>query len=199
MWLIDRLQHSEFVSTPPPNTRGNCVSPVLMRSAFTPEECERALGLVEGLPLGKGALSVDVVGMRDTSVAWIQPSEDSRWLFAKCAKVGLNANEHFGFALAGLIEPLQYARYELEQHFGWHTDTLDGISSTRKLSFSLLLSARSEYFGGDLEFMPHSSTSNLCERGDVIAFPSFCAHRVTPVTRGRRHALTWWVHGDCFR
>ena len=32
--------------------------------------------------------------------------------------------------------------------------------------------------------------------GGVIVFPSFVLHRVTPVTRGIRHSLNAWIHGE---
>jgi len=35
-------------------------------------------------------------------------------------------------------------------------------------------------------------------QGDVMLIASFVLHRVTPVTAGRRHSLTCWVHGPAF-
>uniref|UniRef100_A0A7S3EYI5 Fe2OG dioxygenase domain-containing protein n=1 Tax=Haptolina ericina TaxID=156174 RepID=A0A7S3EYI5_9EUKA len=32
--------------------------------------------------------------------------------------------------------------------------------------------------------------------GDVIIHPAFSAHEVTPVTRGLRESLTWWIPGN---
>ena len=37
------------------------------------------------------------------------------------------------------------------------------------------------------------------EKGDVIVFPAFCMHRVTPITRGERRCLVFWTGGRPFR
>jgi len=35
--------------------------------------------------------------------------------------------------------------------------------------------------------------------GNAVAFPAYIAHRVLPVSAGRRHALVAWIHGPGFR
>jgi PKHD-type hydroxylase len=36
-------------------------------------------------------------------------------------------------------------------------------------------------------------------QGSVICFPSFLAHRVSPVTRGLRRSLVAWAYGPAYR
>ena len=37
------------------------------------------------------------------------------------------------------------------------------------------------------------------EKGDVLIFPTFYLHRVTPITKGERRALVYWTGGEPFR
>jgi len=36
-------------------------------------------------------------------------------------------------------------------------------------------------------------------QGTAVAFPSYLAHQVSPVTRGLRHSLVAWAYGPAFR
>jgi PKHD-type hydroxylase len=73
----------------------------------------------------------------------------------------------------------------------------------RKVSFSLQLTADDEYKGCDLElgcnFMNDKLAEVMRERGTLILFPSFMAHRVTPILGGTRKALVGWCRGPNFR
>ena len=83
--------------------------------------------------------------------------------------------------------------------YDWHTD-FAGITPRRKLSISVQLSRPEDYDGGDLELLFTSSPYKAArERGKFIVFPSFCLHRVTPVTRGTRWSLVAWVLGTRWR
>ena len=69
----------------------------------------------------------------------------------------------------------------------------------RKVSFSVGLS-EDYYEGGDLELMISRDLQHSFKlsRGDIVAFPSFVLHRVTPVTSGLRNALVGWGLGPNF-
>jgi PKHD-type hydroxylase len=71
----------------------------------------------------------------------------------------------------------------------------------RKLSFSLVLSDSADYEGGALEFFTSSAGPSEAEqkRGRVIAFPSYMVHRVTPITKGVRKSIVFWVVGPKFK
>ena len=34
---------------------------------------------------------------------------------------------------------------------------------------------------------------------NMIVFPSYCVHRVLPMTKGTRYAVVGWAHGNSFR
>ena len=66
----------------------------------------------------------------------------------------------------------------------------------------------SEYEGGQLEIIdptagPDDDETRIIkiskDRGNVIVFPSFLFHRVTPITRGTRYSLVCWFRGPEFR
>ena len=77
-------------------------------------------------------------------------------------------------------QSFQYSEYEVGDHFNWHIDTNQFTGTNiRKVSFSLGL-------------------SNNCyklDRGDLIVFPSWALHKVTPVTKGKRRVVVGWGEG----
>ncbi|UDY33947.1 2OG-Fe(II) oxygenase [Dermatobacter hominis] len=90
-------------------------------------------------------------------------------------------------------------RYEggSNDHFRAHQD-VGPSQSTRKLTFVLQLSDPSDYRGGALVF-PEVGHSAEMTRGELVVFPSYLRHVVTPVLTGTRLALIGWVHGPAFR
>ena len=82
-------------------------------------------------------------------------------------------------------------------HFSMHIDGGPQFC-TRKLSYSIQLSAPDGHSGGDLVFFPGSE---VAERtlGTINVFPSFLHHTVTPLVSGTRLAIVGWIHGRTFR
>ncbi len=82
----------------------------------------------------------------------------------------------------------------------WEVDLASGFTSSRKLTFILQLSDPKSYEGGDviLHNVP-DNTEGYRQQGNIIVFPSYWLHRVTPVTRGTRHFVVGWLHGHSFR
>ena len=156
--------------------------------------------------------------IRQNIIKWIKPqmqggSERDNMIWqtvdSVCNQV---AREYFGFdTWVGGTEPIQYTEYnyneesEIKDHYGWHMDSTikTPMVFDRKISFSLQLTSDDEYTGCDLElgnnFMNDEIKSAMRERGTLILFPSFLAHRVTPITGGTRKALVGWCRGPKFR
>ena len=116
-----------------------------------------------------------------------------------------------------------------DEHYTWHTDGHfepyneedckndpdfeSRVGGYRKLSYSVNLTHPNEYEGGHFEWCDAYGVNPLNdperavirapqsarEQGSIIIFPSFVYHRVTPVTRGRRHSLVGWIAGPTFR
>ena len=106
------------------------------------------------------------------------------------------------FQLCGFVAddmPWIMRYQERGDHNDWHIDIGHSVNGSRKLGFTVQLSGSSEYDGGDLEFLNAEYDRDVVrQRGTMILFPAYFAHRVTPVTRGERLALVGWLHGDSY-
>lgn len=98
-------------------------------------------------------------------------------------------------------EAVQFARYGVNQHYNWHTDTfpLSGSDTDRKLTIVVLLNDPSEFEGGDFQVRLYNDYTAPLKKGSMIAFPSILEHRVVPVTSGIRYSATMWLSGPRFR
>jgi PKHD-type hydroxylase len=116
---------------------------------------------------------------------------------------------------------LQYTIYNKNDFYHWHTDadletkTVSCIETAysskhfvplkhqvqqsnlvRKLSFSLLLSDKDDFTGGDLQFHNHQNSWTMDQHlGSLIIFDSTLPHRVTKLKSGTRKSLVGWVLG----
>jgi PKHD-type hydroxylase len=145
---------------------------------------------------------------RSSQTKFHHPNKDNAWIFERlCSAIEqLNASL-FRFDLVG-FNSLQYTKYaNAGDHYDLHTDLWYGnwgIQDSllhRKLSFSLVLSDSNEYTGGNFEFMVSSPVPHVLEqsKGDLIVFPSWVLHRVTPIESGERKSLVGWVEGPKFK
>jgi PKHD-type hydroxylase len=175
---------------------------VQLPSGLSDEEIERIRVLGDSNPFCPVGVTINSTKERvNTKGCRVRLNDSTRWIYERMAAVVLAANEqNFRYDLTGL-EVLYYMRYDApDEHFGWHVDSGAHPPCPRKLSFSVQLSDPSEYDGGDFDVF--GSTDPLrAERGKglVTAFPAFKNHRVTPVTRGTRRALTVFACGPNFR
>jgi PKHD-type hydroxylase len=145
---------------------------------------------------------------RISQIKWIPFNNSTEELYTRLSQLIEDANkEFFNFDIFNSLEDLQYTEYnELDKgKYDWHIDThLPTQPPYRKLSLTIQLSDPSEYEGGDLEISIPQPEKNIIlkvpkEKGKVIVFPSYLWHRVTPVTKGVRKSLVWWVGGAPFR
>ena len=129
---------------------------------------------------------------RSSKVSWLEGEHFPNHLH-QCID---SANKLYNFSLHE-FEPIQYTIYEEGDHYDWHVDNHkepyhNGM--IRKLSFTLCLN--DEYEGGDLGFKTAEEEDYYkIGRGDIIAFPSWMLHKVTPVTKGKRRVLVGWGEG----
>lgn len=131
-------------------------------------------------------------------------------------KIGTINDNIFNLELTSHMPP-QYTVYSEKMYFEWHSDgpfgLMDGRGMNcvpdhlqwRKLSHVLMLSEPDEYEGGDFQIMttsrqPEQSIDTIrLGKGCSITFPAFLSHRVTPVTKGVRKTLVYWVCGPRWR
>ena len=67
---------------------------------------------------------------------------------------------------------------------------------SRKVSFSLGISDENDYEGGELLLKKDRNPRPFkLDRGEIIIFPSWMLHKVTPVTKGLRKVIVGWGIG----
>jgi len=160
---------------------------------------------------GKGKINPT---KRQCKVAWI----NDEWIYGIINPFIHTANKNAGWNFQwDWNESSQFTIYEKDHYYGWHTDqfntpkkhkdkNIDG--KTRKLSLTLQLTDKTEYEGGDFQFMwiKDSTKGSLNiitvddakDIGTIIIFPSFTWHQVLPITKGKRESLVNWSLGKSF-
>lgn len=132
--------------------------------------------------------------IRDTDLIMF---DSLHWFCGILFNMGLASNAQTGWNF-GVHSPetLQIGIYRENQHYRWHSDTsmLTTDPNIRKITVICMLSNQEEYTGGILEL--EGTGEMQMNRGDVIVFPSFVQHRVTPVTSGIRKTATLWILGN---
>jgi PKHD-type hydroxylase len=179
------------------------------RGAFDPADIALIIELGEKQQKQQATVfnetNVEVLAqIRRTEVGWIDHTPESDWLFKALGRYAADLNaKFFGFDLFGFVDSLQYTVYhgspEKPGHYDWHMDMGLKTDAPRKLTVVVPLSNPDEYEGGELEFNGISTTTVPKTPGHVHAFPSWCLHRVTPVTKGIRRSLVGWIAGPQFR
>lgn len=137
-------------------------------------------------------------------IAYIEPNSQSKWLYELLFPIAIEANEElFHFDIDSVTDLIHYVVYpEDEGHLTWHKDITDGQTMRRKLAMTVQLSNSSDYEGGEFQIWnggENSFETITRERGDVIVFPTFYQHRVTPITKGERKCLVFWTGGRPFK
>lgn len=139
---------------------------------------------------------------RSSHINWIEKNDASYDIYKKLIRFVKDANKNmWNFRLNSFTEDLQYSEYSSETngHYDWHLDIGENQSSTRKLSISIQLSDPEDYEGGELQFLTGRHIRIAPKsKGTMILFPSYMLHRITPVTKGVRKSLVYWVHGEPF-
>ena len=172
---------------------------------FTKTECETIVALGESMGLQESTLvgQPNDSKIRESKVAWLFPNQTTRWIFDRLSSAALNLNnQFFKFDLYGMVEGIQFTKYESPSgHYGAHIDKVIN-DIPRKLSLTVQLSDLEEYEGGGLNLFYGSNFDPTVlpkEQGKLVAFPSYVLHQVAPVTKGTRYSLVCWVTGKPFR
>lgn len=145
-------------------------------------------------------------------IAYVYPDDYSKWLFTYLSGAVQTANDsQYHFDIEFVTDPIHYVIYpepntigetgELREEGGfldWHMDIGFQQVNRRKLACIVQLSDPSEYEGGQLQIWPGGSGETDIvkldlQKGDVLVFPTFLLHRLSPVTKGERRALVYWA------
>ena len=166
----------------------------------------------------KGQTGVKELGTETSSyktnnrdIAYIGIDPKLKWLYDMLWPLVIEANDQlFHFDIDIVTDPIHYVIYPTPTtpqtpdggHLGWHIDNGAHQVNKRKLAMTVQLSDPKDYDGGDFEIWFGGSEKPIVvprEKGDVIIFPTFNMHRVTPITRGERRCLVFWTGGRPFR
>ena len=128
------------------------------------------------------------------------------WILDPILDICVQANdETFGFRLAGIAENLNYLIYaspgdHYDRHIDVHLPDLHTEKPNRKLTFIMQLSKPDDYVGCDVSIDGDADEGEPLPRGlgDLIIFPAWTAHKVTPLESGARHSIVGWVHGPAW-
>lgn len=165
---------------------------------FTKGECENIIKRASLMPIGEAEYfaksrnkSSDV---RSTKAIELIDDALGSHIFSSMKKMNSLQFEISGY------ESLQLLKYEVGDHYTWHTDWSPVNNKRRKLSMTVQLSEPTDYEGGDVEILDGPEIRILSrEVGSATVFPSWAAHRVTPITAGIRWALVAWAMGKPFK
>lgn len=181
-------------------------SHIIWSNAFTEEEIDRIVEYCDKQETQPGTtFGTNPEKYRLSKVKFHNPNQENSWMFERLNDVIYRANQQFyNFDLNG-YEYFQYTTYDKDGRYDWHTDMAFGFEENnkdiqpRKLSLSLLLN--DDYEGGKFQInagMESEPVTVELKKGQIVLFPSFMIHRVTPVTQGLRRSLVVWVLGPKF-
>lgn len=142
-------------------------------------------------------------GSNNRDIAYITPTNESKWLYDKLFQLVDNVNKNnYKFDIDIVSDLIHYVIYPTNGgHLDWHMDIGSYSVNRRKLAVVVTLSNQNEYTGGEFELHLGGSEPVRPElnRGDVIIFPTYLLHRVKPIIDGTRKVIVLWVGGRPFR
>jgi PKHD-type hydroxylase len=167
--------------------------------AFGASECEAILTLAGRAPLEPATVwngaenHVDARTRQAERCYWSRDSETA-WIHERLDALFAEAAAQFETEVDRVFEDIQFVRYGVGAHFQtWHSDAGTDRYEERRISASVELSNPHDHDGGVLEIAPAMGLPRTLPRGGARLFRSRMIHRVTPVTRGVRHALVAWT------
>tara|TARA_R100001086_G_C11762561_1_gene238482 strand:+ start:250 stop:783 length:534 start_codon:yes stop_codon:yes gene_type:complete len=118
------------------------------------------------------------------------------WLY-QCQNIN---SQYFGYSIYWQfhLDTFNYNVYETKGGYEWHMDaSKTGSCSDTKLTCLVNLSEE-PYEGGEFKSL-HQKKEVKFDSGMGLVIHSVVAHKVTPVTQGKRITLTYWATGPSWR
>lgn len=177
----------------------------LIRQAYPPEQmasiCEFMRANTEPRAQDSPARGI-VKTARTDIVSWFHCKSFLAWTeqlthYWNSKEVGFDI---FDMTDLDLVNLNTYSQ-EDQGEYAWHRDG-NGNSNPVDTKLTVIVNASTEpYEGGRLELFISGIDHivQLDTPGMMIAFPSDIPHRVTPVTRGTRMSVSYWITGPKFR
>lgn len=175
--------------------------PIWYLGSIDPIICDQVVNDMQSMPSQDATLGVHGLdknsSYRDTEVRF---APNDYWLSMLMQTFAHEGNKNCGWDYEiTQCERVQLAKYGIDQHYKWHTDTfpLAGKPLDRKLTVVILLN--DEFEGGEFQMRLYSEYQPILKKGTMIAFPSILEHQVLPVTKGVRYSAALWLSGPRFR
>ena len=121
-------------------------------------------------------------------------SEISKRFSVQIKKKILNNNLIKSFSLPKIIHGTMFTKLSSGMKYGRHIDNAYMSSGRADLSFTIFLSDKDNYNGGEL-FIENLNTEKKFKLnpGEIIIYPSTYLHSVNEVVRGERIAFIGWI------
>ena len=169
-----------------------------LKQVLAPEELNQLRGIAGRVHWDDGRKTAGIVAAlqkRNNEVAWDTP--EGKTASELTVKALRRHPQFFNAALPASMSPPMMNRYVIGMQYGDHCDAAimgGGTSIRADLSATVFVSDPSDYDGGELvtDLIPGGHSTKL-PAGDLILYPSNTVHHVTPVTRGARIAMIFWV------
>jgi PKHD-type hydroxylase len=170
---------------------------------FSSDEVDKVIQISKNFSFEK-ATTVDIIQrdeMRKSQIKWLPYDNSTEWIVDKLMGQIIEANNIWKFDISSIMDNIQYTEYDGDGgHYDWHLDIGPNNISHRKISVVVQLSQPYEYDGGRLQLKNGPGEIDVPQgKGTVIIFPSFLLHRVTPLTKGNRKSLVFWVGGGHYK
>ena len=208
MNLIEKLPHRDSLILPVESS----LKLFHRTELLTSEQCDEILK-IDSAAFLPGAVTHDgithVINNRLRIVkAGLVQREGYEWLYTIIREKTAELNSNFfNVNIMGILDTISFMRYEADESgegnhakFEWHSDIGEGYTNMRKLSIIIGLTEPEEYEGGELNFFVNGKyNAGKIKKGELIIFPSFVQHCVTPVTKGLRQTLVAFISGPRYR
>ena len=195
MLNVSHVRDNMFIPQPinkKPDTFKNVQHFLTQSECIQIKEISKDIEKWEGKVHDNSNESTKVNSVREVDVYPIPMNDKYMFLYQIIFETVKDCNtDYFNFDIAGIFDNLQLLHYKKGHHYDWHTDIGDGIYSNRKISASILLSDNCS--GGEIVLKQGADRTIHMEVGDMLLFPSYVLHKVTPVTKGDRWALVTWI------
>ena len=98
------------------------------------------------------------------------------------------------FALPKLIHGIMFTKSEKKMHYGRHVDNPFMSSGRSDLSFTISLTQKDSYEGGELLIETINSENKFkLNAGEIIIYPSTYLHSVEEIKKGERIVCVGWI------
>lgn len=179
----------------------------MVKSFYTPEECKELVGL-----FGSQGTKVPEyhTGMgKNVNVKML--GYDEHPLLQKFIDATISTNKlALGFNLfdtKDISKLVNFNEYNVGQEYPWHLDKTPQEHPNCDIKLTALANiSTTPYLGGDFEVFigADSQKANAFFKqhytaGTLVILNSQVVHRVTPVTTGVRHSLSYWFMGERWR